>query len=74
MGQEFDKWGCRIGGPKCDCAVLMTEMDDGIAGVLSHGSGCAELRWNFCKGCAGGGVGVFQVACITLNNLSLTIS
>ncbi len=74
MGQEFDEWGCRIGRPQCDGAVLMTEVDDGIAGVLSHGSGGAELRWYFCEGCAGGGVGVFQVACITLYNLSLTIS
>ena len=38
MRQKLDSWVREIGRPKSDTAVLVPEMDDGIVGVLGHGS------------------------------------
>lgn len=29
--------GRRVGGPKCDCSVLVTDVEDGVVWILAHG-------------------------------------
>ena len=66
MGEKANGGMREVGGPEGDGAVLVSEMNDSIMGVLAHGVACTEFSTVLYDELASRGILVFNVASVTL--------
>lgn len=59
-----------VWGPEGDGAVLVSEVNDSVVGVLTHGVACAEFGTMLYDELARRGILVFDVACVALKKVS----
>ena len=70
MCEKADGGMRKVWGPEGDGTVLVSEVDDGVLGVLAHGMTCTKLCTMLYDKLSCGGILIFKVACISLYNVN----
>ena len=64
MSLDLDEWGCGVRRPEGDCSILVTDMKNGVVGVLGEGGRWALSGWMFSNDLAGGCVSIAKEAAV----------